>query len=489
MRDLWNMLKPSAESLRNATYLPLGFRAHSDEAIALVAGLAAEVCMRGGRQNARRGAENQALFQNAVSAIVGGLLVNSQRMPAFEHTHSKASNQDALSVQLRSGLSYRPRAKESFTGERVSFRRFDAEFRGLQEVGYVESANGYRQFCAAKGDPGGFVGRSYTFRLWPTARLLQVVEEAGLELVDVRRHFRLEAPARPPVVLHALKERRGGVKVKGKRLPFPTSIEAKQIATEVNEINAFTMLHRVEVAGEHIEMAWHRAFSVDFGLHGRWYALGESYQVLPGDKRHNLITIDGEACAEVDVAASHLTCLYGHLGLPFDSELDPYDVFGMPRAVVKVWITASLGKGAALSGQVWPRQAEQHVLEKENLVLRDYPLPSVSQAVLKRHPVLADLPSQFESLGRRYGPSAGSVLSLFLMALEARVLTTAMLGLKTQGVLALPIHDSLVVPQSAVRATKQALTAAFQESLGIIPQLRVKTGASRSPVANLVGDR
>jgi len=103
--------------------------------------------------------------------------------------------------------------------------------------------------------------------------------------------------------------------------------------------------------------------------------------------------------------------------------------------------------------------------------------------------VLADLPSQFESLGRRYGPSAGSVLSLFLMALEARVLTTAMLGLKTQGVLALPIHDSLVVPQSAVRATKQALTAAFQESLGITPRLRVKTGASRGPVANLVGGR
>ena len=470
------MLKPSAELLRAAAYLPLGFRARSDEAIAFVAGLAAEVCMHGGRKNARRGAKNQALFQDAVGAIVGGLLVNSQRTAVSEYTHSRASTQDALPVLLQPCLSYRPRAKESFTGERVSFRRFDAALKGLQEAGYVETAGGYRQFRAAKGDPGGFVERSYTFRLWPTARLLQVAEEVGLELLDLRRHFRLEAAAQPPVVLHALKERRGGDKMKGKRLPLPTSIEAEQIATEVNEINAFTMSHRVEVAGVRIEVAWHRAFNVDFGLHGRWYALGGSYQVLPGDERHNLITIDGEACAEVDVSASHLTCLHGHLGLPFDPELDPYDVFGTPRAVVKVWTTASLGQGAALSGQVWPRQAKQHVLEKGGLALQDYPLSSVSQAVLKRHPVLTDLPTQFESLGRRYGVDAARVLSLFLMRLEARVLTTAMLRLKTQGVLALPIHDSLVVPQSAVQATKQALTAAFQGCLGITPRLRVKAG-------------
>lgn len=469
--------KPSAEALRAATYLPLGFRASSKVATAFVAGLAAEVGMHGGRQNIRRSEKSQTLFQGAVSAIVGGLLVNRQGTTGSENTHTKASSQGGVPVPFRSGLSYRPRAKESFTGERVSFRQFDAALRGLREAGYVETANGHRQFRGAKGDPGGFVVRRHTFRLWPTPRPLLAAEEGGLNLADVRRHFHLEAAAQPPVVLRALKERCGGDKMKGKRLLFPRSIEADQIAAEVNAINAFTMLHRVEVAGEHVKVAWHRAFNVDFDLHGRWYVLGESYQGLPGDERHNLITINGEACAEVDVCASHLTCLYGYLSLPFDPELDLYDVLGMPRAVVKAWITASLGQGAALSGGVWPRQVRQHVREKGNLDLQDYPLSSVSEAVLRRHPMLADLPSRFEDLGLRYGVNAGKVLSLFLMGLEARVLTTAMLVLKTQGVLALPVHDSLVVPKSAVQVTKQALTAAFQECLGTTPRLRVKAGA------------
>jgi len=73
------MPKPSAEMLRAAVYLPLGFRTSSKAANAFVAALAAEVCMHGGRKNVRRNEESQALFQDAVSAIVGGLLVNKNR--------------------------------------------------------------------------------------------------------------------------------------------------------------------------------------------------------------------------------------------------------------------------------------------------------------------------------------------------------------------------------------------------------------------------
>jgi len=471
------MPQPSAESLRGAVYLPLEFRTSSKAATVFVAALAAEVCMHGGRKNVRRSEKSQALFQDAVGAVVGGLLVNRQKAAGAEHTRRRISSHGTVSVPLPSGLSYRLRAKESFTGERVPFRQFDAALRGLQEAGYVETAKGHRQFHGAKGDPGGFVGRSYTFRLWPTARLLLAAETAGLKPADVRRHFHLDAATPAPVVLHELKEWRGSERVKGKRLLLPKDIKADQIAGEVNAMNAFAVAHRVEVAGVRADVTWQRAFSIDFDLHGRWYVLGESYQGLPGDERHNLITIDSEACAEVDVCASHLTCLYGHLGLLFDPELDPYDVFGVPRVVAKAWIMASLGKGAALRGRVWPRQVGQHVQENGNLDLQDYPLSSVSEAVLRRHPMLADLPSRFENLGRRYGVNVGKVLSLFLMGLEARVLTTAMLVLKTQGVLALPVHDSLVVPQSAVQATKQALTAAFQECLGITPRLRVKADA------------
>ena len=59
--------------------------------------------------------------------------------------------------------------------------------------------------------------------------------------------------------------------------------------------------------------------------------------------------------------------------------------------------------------------------------------------------MLADLPGRFEVLGRRHGVEPGRVLSLFLMGPEARALTAAMLALRARGVLALPVHDGLIV--------------------------------------------
>ena len=48
------------------------------------------------------------------------------------------------------------------------------------------------------------------------------------------------------------------------------------------------------------------------------------------------------------------------------------------------------------------------------------------------------------------------------MAIEAQALTGAMMYLRTaRGVLALPIHDSLIVPRSGVRYVGGALDAAF----------------------------
>lgn len=165
--------KPPAEALRAAAYLRLDLRPRGEAAATFVAVLASEVGPLGGRKNARRSEGRRALFYDAVGALVGGLLVNRQEAAENGRTRGKVPGRGADGpVVLRSGLSYRPRAKEAFTGERVSFRQFEAALQSLQAGGYVETAGGHRRFHGAKGDPGGFVGRGYTFRLWPTERLL-----------------------------------------------------------------------------------------------------------------------------------------------------------------------------------------------------------------------------------------------------------------------------------------------------------------------------
>ena len=57
---------------------------------------------------------------------------------------------------------------------------------------------------------------------------------------------------------------------------------------------------------------------------------------------------------------------------------------------------------------------------------------------------------------------------------EASILHDAMYGLyKHKGVAVLPVHDSLVVPQSKVEVTKKALENAFWFKTGVIPMLKI----------------
>lgn len=52
-------------------------------------------------------------------------------------------------------------------------------------------------------------------------------------------------------------------------------------------------------------------------------------------------------------------------------------------------------------------------------------------------------------------------------------MTAAMMSLKRRAALALPVHDSLIVPQSAARIAKEALAQAFRSQLGLTPRLKV----------------
>lgn len=63
-------------------------------------------------------------------------------------------------------------------------------------------------------------------------------------------------------------------------------------------------------------------------------------------------------------------------------------------------------------------------------------------------------------------------LTLRLMAIEAAAMTDAMAALRRQGVLAMPVYDSLIVPQAAKGATLRAMKEAFVRHAGIAPSLK-----------------
>jgi hypothetical protein len=305
---------------------------------------------------------------------------------------------------------------------------------------------------------------------------LKLVADAAITSDELRRHFVVdpEASARgyDPIVMEGLKVRRGGTKRKSGRLPVPATREAERIKAEVVAFNAFAAAHCVAIYGRRTPLRWQRQFNLNFALHGRWYS-HSGYQGLNATERTTRITIDGLHVLEIDLSASWLTCLYGHLNEPFDARHDPYSCDGISRDIAKAWVVASLGKGAAIMGKTWPQKMRTDAL-KRGLDLSSTPPRAIASIVLMRHPILRDLPERFAHLAKRFGVERPQdVFAHFLMGLEAVTLTDAMLQLQRRGVIALPVHDSLVVPQGAVEITKAAMTTAFQRALGVTPRLKV----------------
>ena len=71
----------------------------------------------------------------------------------------------------------------------------------------------------------------------------------------------------------------------------------------------------------------------------------------PPEKRLEM-TINGEAVAEVDIKASHLTIYHAKLKRPLSRDSDPYERVGADRTVAKQWIVVSFGNSAPATK--WP---------------------------------------------------------------------------------------------------------------------------------------
>jgi len=236
--------------------------------------------------------------------------------------------------------------------------------------------------------------------------------------------------------------------------PAPDDEQAQELAQAVGEANAFAIEHHVRGC---VPPRWYRPFVASWLLGGRWTALGRSgvYQRLPKVTRVD-ITIDGQPTAEVDVSAAHLSIMHGLLGLPLP-EGDLYAIPGLPRS--KEWVTATLGKGGPVAKK-WPRGAVEDQPE-----LAGFSAAEVGAAIMARYPWLSApaeavaRPARLREL--EHIAPVKRLLTHRLMAIEADALTGAMVFLRGRGVLALPIHDALLVAADRVALTEHALEMSF----------------------------
>jgi hypothetical protein len=181
-----------------------------------------------------------------------------------------------------------------------------------------------------------------------------------------------------------------------------------------------------------------------------------------------LIRINGEATAEVDISASHLTILHSLMSVALPKGKDTYAIPGLDRDPVKRFVTTTMGNGKIPVR--WPADAATEYAKAfqksprqgyTGNLLKDYPFGTV------RDRVLTDIPLLKEIASCPYGWAE-------LQYTESNILIAAMKALMEAGIPSLPIHDSLIVPESMSLKAKQAISNSFYNLIGIKPLIKMK---------------
>ena len=454
--ESWAALAPPPQgdwtpaALGDAQRLSLGATAISPGALELVGTITQALIDREARTRGnRRGTAGRASLTRAVGAVLGGVL--------------------AAWAGKRSRAVFRTRVAASFTGGMVGHRQFVAVVGGLQALGMLGHAPGLR-FRIDWGDDFSQHGLASRYR--PTGALLDTAQAHGVVPATITTDFLASFSTKPPVVgalvvLRALGDRWGGQRKRSgpaakRDMPIgPGDPVARRLRAEVGAFNAFVADHDVTGC---LPPRWRRIFALDWDHGGRWYAAGHDgpYQTL-GAAARLAMTIGGAPVVEIDARASHLMIMHGLFGLPAP-EGDPYAIEGLTgeRETVKEWIKTTLGKGTPATK--WARNAPPAVRERDARM--------VGAAILARYPFLSD-PSQATAWPGSVGERRRH-LTHRLVNLEATALTVAMTLLRRQGVLALPMHDGLIVAATAEAMAKAAMVAGYSEAAGVVPALTVE---------------
>jgi hypothetical protein len=398
------------------------------------------------RKNQRRGDRKQ-IFNRAAGAVAADLL--------------KAAVADPKR------WSWRLLTTATFTGGLVSYTDFTRVLAAAEPGHLLEKRPGhYARYDFGDGGLAG-AGRATRFRALPG--LFSLAGDHGLTPETLEDHFERKLPPLPrkPLVLRASSIRSGQHKFKGRSIHFMRTAETDRMEQDIKDLNEF--LFRCEIGGG-THRGYRRIFnqgdetSYCWNKGGRLYSVGDdSYQTLKKAQRLQM-TLDGEPVAEIDIRASYLTLLHGLRGVPFDlTERDPYKIDHLPRAVVKAWVTMTIGHRKF--HKRWPKRTTQDLREtgEEAIDTKKYPVKQVTPIILDRLPILRDWPKQ-------------SLSGFDLMYRESVAVIGTMLELmRKRRVPSLSVHDSIIVPARWANDAAEMLRRHYERVASIVPFLEIKS--------------
>lgn len=363
----------------------------------------------------------------------------------------------------RGGWLYMSIHPRHFTGKRIGHRVFLGAFEPLQD-GWLEHVKGTRQFL----DPA-FVGSQgisqvdWATRFRASSKLRERFTQHGISHLTWGEHFARERVIEftgPPVELRAPKIHSGSEAKRTHKLAVSSDDpRAAAMIERMSRLNTFLAKQEIEPFGPvALRRIFNNATTSGYGWDqgGRLQAIGGSYQSAKKELRASM-TINGETVLEIDVRASHLSLMAG-LGIlsPEILRSDPYEIEGLPRDLVKQWVTMTIGNGKRHTR--WPGDAKKD-LESRGILTQDYPLRSTGDAILARLPMVNVFGETLVGWGT-------------LQFLESESLLSAVETLAYRhGVVSLPVHDSLIVRKAEGDLAAKVLIESFKAVGGIEPAL------------------
>lgn len=261
----------------------------------------------------------------------------------------------------------------------------------------------------------------------------------GVTLDDIGRR-----PGEELVLLKGSRDERTGI---AELVDYTDNTFTEQYRAEVRKLNAFLAGADLRYVGEsplvderdrHLTRRFTRE---SFGCGGRLF--GGFWQSLKKADRLANVLINSEPVVSVDFRSMVLRIAYAYARKPAP-EGDLYEItftstsgspVVLPRSIVKKIVAARLN-----GAQEWPAELREY--------RRGLPWRSVVASLKQAHAPIAEM---FErDLGQTFAFT------------ESEVLVDALLSLAADGVVALPVHDCIVVAESDAAAAEHAMLASFQ---------------------------
>jgi hypothetical protein len=441
--------KPDPSVLRAAPMAELLHRPISEEAQSLTETLLGITLGSEGPRQRKRPTKIMENLRATIAALVRDLL-------------------SAAACTASEGFCFRPEGSPDFTGTLATARQYETVRDTWIKEGLIERVSGARHGLEFDGAYARVTGRlaGWAPRLRATPTLLTIAAGHGITPETLGDHFERSFDLSYPVFLRRKVEGTSshGPKAGGKgAVRFPRTAEANRIAAEVNALNAYLEAQTYDppfapyfaaVFGEDPT----RPGELSWG--GRLQTSGTNHFQGWSPKARLALKINGEAVVEIDIKASHPTIYLAHQGVFLPQGADPYEVPGIHRLVVKRLVTAFFGNGHPHRRQ-WPQKLAAEYKAKTGRVLtRDFKLQDTVSRIVKALPALGRL--SFSGLG-----------SGELQRIEAGILRATISALREAGIPALPVHDSIVVPETQVDTAARVLAEEFYKETKATPSLVV----------------